>query len=200
MRTFSKHEGELKIGDATIPCAVLEDGTRVLTTAGVLRSLGRSHGRASGGAYTGVELTPIFLRGKAIKPYISEELASSSRPTLHTYVAAINPPLAETLIKHYVPEGETILDPFCGGGGVLVESILNGRKAIGCDVNPLGALLSKVKTQSHCLVNGSDVRNCTREKCYWFKGKDDVDDPVVGDGIDREADCLAMGHDGDDRF
>src|SRR5882724_12136768 len=32
--------------------------------------------------------------------------------SLHTYVAAINPPLAETMIKHYVPAGETVLDPF----------------------------------------------------------------------------------------
>jgi DNA modification methylase len=67
--------------------------------------------------------------------------------SLHTYVAAINPPLAETLIKHYVPEGETVLDPFCGGGGVLVEAALNGRRAIGCDINPLAVLISKVKTR-----------------------------------------------------
>jgi DNA modification methylase len=67
--------------------------------------------------------------------------------SLHTYVAAINPPLAATMIKHYVPEGETVLDPFCGGGGVMVEAVLSGRMAIGCDINPLAVLLSKVKTR-----------------------------------------------------
>ena len=66
--------------------------------------------------------------------------------SIHPYVAAINPPLAEALIQHYVPVGATILDPFCGGGGVLVETVLNNRRAIGCDINPLAVLLSRVKT------------------------------------------------------
>ena len=65
---------------------------------------------------------------------------------IHTYVAAMNPPLARTLITNYVPEGATVLDPFCGGGGVLVEALLNGRRAVGYDVNPLAALISRAKT------------------------------------------------------
>lgn len=66
--------------------------------------------------------------------------------SMHPYVAAINPPLAASLINHYVPKGEVILDPFCGGGGVLVEAILQGRRAIGCDVNPLAVLMTQAKT------------------------------------------------------
>lgn len=69
-----------------------------------------------------------------------------STHAIHPYVAAINPPLASTFIKRYVPEGATILDPFCGGGGVLVEAILNNRNAVGYDVNPLATLISQVKT------------------------------------------------------
>jgi len=66
--------------------------------------------------------------------------------SIHPYVAAINPPLAASLISHYVPRGELVLDPFCGGGGVLVEAILQGRQAIGCDINPLAVLMSQAKT------------------------------------------------------
>ena len=66
--------------------------------------------------------------------------------SIHPYVAAINPPLAASLIKHYVPKGEVMLDPFCGGGGVLVEAILQGRRATGCDINPLAVLMSQAKT------------------------------------------------------
>lgn len=66
--------------------------------------------------------------------------------SIHPYVAAINPPLAASLISHYVPKGEVMLDPFCGGGGVLVEAILQGRRAIGCDINPLAVLMSQTKT------------------------------------------------------
>jgi len=66
--------------------------------------------------------------------------------SIHPYVAAINPPLAASLISHYIPKGEVMLDPFCGGGGVLVEAILQGRRAIGCDINPLAVLMSQAKT------------------------------------------------------
>ncbi len=40
-----------------------------------------------------------------------------------------------------------MLDPFCGTGTVLLESILKERRAIGVDSNPLACLISKVKTQ-----------------------------------------------------
>jgi DNA modification methylase len=42
--------------------------------------------------------------------------------------------------------GDIVLDPFCGSGTVLLESMLAGRNAIGCDTNPLARLIAKVKT------------------------------------------------------
>jgi DNA modification methylase len=42
--------------------------------------------------------------------------------------------------------GDIVLDPFCGSGTVLLESLLMGRNAIGFDANPLAQLISKVKT------------------------------------------------------
>jgi len=69
-----------------------------------------------------------------------------SMHAVHPYVAAINPPLAAELIKHYSKKGDSVLDPFCGGGGVLLEAALSGRTATGFDVNPLAVVLSKGKT------------------------------------------------------
>ena len=65
---------------------------------------------------------------------------------IHTYVAAMIPPLARRLVDQYIPKGGTVLDSFCGGGAVLVESVASGRDAIGRDVNPLAILISKAKT------------------------------------------------------
>jgi DNA modification methylase len=42
--------------------------------------------------------------------------------------------------------GDTVLDPFCGSGTVLLETLLARRRAIGADINPLARLISKVKT------------------------------------------------------
>jgi site-specific DNA-methyltransferase (cytosine-N4-specific) len=69
-----------------------------------------------------------------------------STHSLHPYVAAINPPLARQLIDTYVPENGKVLDPYCGGGGVLVESMLLGRECSGFDINPLAVMIAKAKT------------------------------------------------------
>ncbi|MBI2829662.1 MAG: hypothetical protein HYX81_00720 [Chloroflexi bacterium] len=65
---------------------------------------------------------------------------------LHTYLAAMIPHLARRLIDTYVPPGGTVLDPFCGGGAVLVEAVLSHRRAIGYDINDLALLVSRAKT------------------------------------------------------
>lgn len=44
--------------------------------------------------------------------------------------------------------GEVVLDPFCGSGTVLLESVLHGFNSVGCDSNPLARLISTVKTTS----------------------------------------------------
>ena len=41
--------------------------------------------------------------------------------------------------------GDTVLDPFCGSGTVILESVLHGRNGIGVDANPLARLLTAVK-------------------------------------------------------
>jgi DNA modification methylase len=42
--------------------------------------------------------------------------------------------------------GDTILDPFCGSGTVLLEGQLAGRVSLGAETNPLARLISEVKT------------------------------------------------------
>ena len=65
---------------------------------------------------------------------------------IHTYVAAMIPQLARSLIDRYAPRRGSVLDPFCGGGSVLVEAACSGRHAIGRDVNALAILVSQAKT------------------------------------------------------
>lgn len=44
--------------------------------------------------------------------------------------------------------GDTVLDPFCGTGTVLLEAVLANRNALGADANPLARLIAMVKTRS----------------------------------------------------
>lgn len=68
------HGGEdhpLTIGEIEIPCYVLEDGRRVLAQRGMVSALGMSRGGSSKG---GGDRLAIFISGKALEPFIGEEL------------------------------------------------------------------------------------------------------------------------------
>lgn len=71
--THGSADHPLKIGDAEIPCYVLEDGRRVLSLGGMVRALGMSIGGAGKGE--GDRLAK-FSTGKGISPFVSDELRS----------------------------------------------------------------------------------------------------------------------------
>ena len=73
------HYGELKIGELTIACAVLEDETRVLTQQGFLEAIGRS-GKPAKGRGSQVEKIAPFLALDNLKPFVDMELADSTKP------------------------------------------------------------------------------------------------------------------------
>lgn len=67
---------------------------------------------------------------------------------IHTYPAKLlmHIPhffLANTVLSQPM---DTVLDPFCGSGTVLLEAQIFGRRTIGADSNPIAQLISKVKT------------------------------------------------------
>jgi hypothetical protein len=64
----------------------------------------------------------------------------------HSYPARMHPDTAQRLIGRLSTVGQTVLDPFCGSGTVLVEARRLGRRGLGYDVNPLSRELSWLKT------------------------------------------------------
>lgn len=73
----ASHAGTLKIGDMEIPCAVLEDGTRVLSERGVTKALGATrsgHYWAKKKGAIGGAVLPVFVAPKNIKPFVSNDL------------------------------------------------------------------------------------------------------------------------------
>lgn len=62
---------------------------------------------------------------------------------VHPFPARMAPELAlEALAR--VPKKAVILDPMCGSGTVLKESVDGGRRAYGFDLDPLAVLISRV--------------------------------------------------------
>lgn len=75
------HMGEIKIGDSVIPCAVLPDGTRLLTQAGFLKALGRSE-KPKGRSQQATDGLPPFLATNSLKSLITEDLIASTVPVV----------------------------------------------------------------------------------------------------------------------
>ncbi len=64
----------------------------------------------------------------------------------YSYPAKFIPQLAARLIKEFTSEGDWVADPFMGSGTTIVEALVNSRRAIGVDINPVAYLTSKVKS------------------------------------------------------
>ncbi|MDT8903243.1 DNA methyltransferase [Anaeroselena agilis] len=64
---------------------------------------------------------------------------------LHRYSGKFIPQIARQAIELLSSPEETVLDIYVGSGTTLVEAVLAGRHSIGIDLNPLAALISKVK-------------------------------------------------------
>jgi len=76
------HEAPLKIGGHVIKCAVLEDGTRVITQRSVYSAMGR-HGSTGGlKPKNGAQELPRILTASNLSPFISNELRCAIVPIL----------------------------------------------------------------------------------------------------------------------
>ncbi|MHA1585152.1 MAG: DNA methyltransferase [Promethearchaeota archaeon] len=62
---------------------------------------------------------------------------------MHKYWARKPANIIAHYIKKYSKPNEIVLDPFMGSGVTVLESVFNGRKAIGIDINPLAHFICK---------------------------------------------------------
>ena len=67
---------------------------------------------------------------------------------LHEYRGKFFPQLVVSLLNiAALPKGAKVLDPMCGSGTALVESILAGQTACGLDINPLSVFMTRTKCE-----------------------------------------------------
>ena len=63
----------------------------------------------------------------------------------HPFPAKFPPQLPEFVIRHLSAPGDIVLDPMFGSGTTLVEALRLGRRAIGCDIDPLSRMIATAK-------------------------------------------------------
>jgi len=61
---------------------------------------------------------------------------------IHQYSSSLPTRFARAVVNLVALPGESIIDPCCGSGTILIEAVSIGVKAVGCDINPLMAKAS----------------------------------------------------------
>jgi hypothetical protein len=77
----------------------------------------------------------------------------------HPFAAKFPPQLPRAFIRGLTNPGDVVLDPMMGLGTTVVEALLEGRQAIGIDIDPLALSLGRVKTIAADPHNSLDAGN-----------------------------------------
>ncbi len=86
----------------------------------------------------------------------------------HSFAAKFPPQLPRVFIRGLSNPGDIVLDPMMGSGTAVVEALLEGRKGIGLDIDPLALRLGYAKTTT---INPHKLReqgNNVIKKAYHY--------------------------------
>jgi DNA methylase len=76
----------------------------------------------------------------------------------YRYPARFSPSFARAAIASFSKAGDLVLDPYMGGGTSIVEAMVAGRAAVGCDLNSLAVFVAGVKTTTLTLAEQRAMR------------------------------------------
>lgn len=103
--------------------------------------------RWDGKKRTSVAATTVNVRERifSVETFTNEFWTSRQRAanSLHevSYRACFKPQLPRFFVERLTRPGDTVYDPFMGRGTTVLEAALLSRRPIGCDINPLSAVL-----------------------------------------------------------
>jgi SAM-dependent methyltransferase len=105
----------------------------------------------------------------------------------HAYPAGLHADAARILLS--LGHGD-VLDPFCGGGTVLVEALLAGREALGLDISPVACLVARARTVRTTAEERTAMRSAARnatETARFASGIPEAVPPLLRDWYDPGA-------------
>lgn len=118
----------------------------------------------------------LFTKTKIIAATRNTEIENSFssrsshlRPAPHP--TSLNPKLARALINITgIKKGQTLLDPFCGSGGILIEAGLMGIRSVGYDMDKMMLKRSKINLDKykirHCKLSQKDSTRIKKRFSY----------------------------------
>jgi len=133
-----------------------------------------------------------FLSNKKYKTNKSGFRERDPRVRPYFHPTALKPKLARLFINlARVREGDTILDPFCGSGSILIEAALMGVAPVGCDLDDrmlegCSRNLEKFGVKADLCV-GDATRLDELSNIHDFRGREGVDAIVTDPPYERSA-------------
>lgn len=89
--------------------------------------------------------TSITLDARFRSAVLDQSRVTGLTHTFYRYPARFSPSFARACIERFSRPGDTVLDPYMGGGTTVVEAMVHGRRAIGSDLNELAVFVTRVK-------------------------------------------------------
>lgn len=126
--------------------------------------------------------------GRQVDPYIeiltrclSEDLSFINETTdnhahsIHSFPAKFPPQLPRKFINELTQIGDIVLDPMSGSGTTILEALLNDRRAIGFDIDPLALLITRSKVVTidinKALLINKQIIEFAQNKVLHYKKK-----------------------------
>jgi len=134
------------------------------------------------------EVQPVEYRSK-MTPQNQKQLLEGIHAQTHVaglthgfykYPARFSPLFAGAVIRAFTDPGETVYDPFMGGGTTLVEAAAMGRRALGTDINSLAVFLTEVKTAAYTNADRATIRRWAKKAVSQLSIRSDIDRGQIG--------------------
>lgn len=100
------------------------------------------------------------------KVYVTERVFKVGKKHFHNlkphkrpffYPGSMSPKLARCMVNLTgVKEGEVVLDPFCGTGGILIEAGIMGMRVVGSDIDER-MVDGTIKNLEYCGIKGHEI-------------------------------------------
>lgn len=103
-------------------------------------------------------LFPLSEGKVVVCPEHWRESVVYSECTLHQvapFIGKLKSSIARSLVEAYTKKGQTVYDPFCGSGGIALESWIAGRNVIANDLSPYALLLTRAKLHPVANLNAA---------------------------------------------
>ena len=140
-----------------------------------------------------IHLQQVLSKRERLKALLEGELdfhgenSGYASHDLHSFAAKFPPQLPRVFIRGLTSPDDIVLDPMMGSGTTLVEALLEGRRGIGIDIDPLALRLGYSKTRTANLNNIQDTINKVLRKAHQYLSGREIIERSLSDFFDEKT-------------